>query len=177
MKQKSFLRLLLETIGYAAAGNALAVIVTISLAGLGTGNFMIGLAAFCGISLYMVMIFNTGHKDGEQERKFMRRKTIEKPNPNKWILIGLIVWAILCLPCIALLLFPGSVIVLSVFRFAVGAMFALSLLLGSAEIPAWSPYLFMGIFALTPVMCRLGHYVGYYEKMTIESIIYKKQKK
>jgi hypothetical protein len=177
MKQKSFLRLLLETTGSAFAGNLLALVVVISLGGLGTGNFMIGVSAFCGISLYMVMTFNSGHKDGEQERKYVRRKTIEKPNPSKWIKIGLIVWGIMCIPCVVLILIPGSLTVLTIVRFSLGSVFALSLLLGSSEIPAWSPYLFMGIYAVTPVMCRLGYYVGYYEKMTLDSIIYKKVKK
>jgi len=175
MKQKSFLRLLLETIGFAYAGNLLAIIVTVSLSAIDT-DFMMNVAAFCGIALYVVMVFNVGHKYGEYDMKLMRRKIITEPQPNRWIVIGLIVWVLMCVPSIFVLLQPNSPVSMVTLRLVSGSMFALSLAVGEVDkIPEWSPYLFMGIYAMTPVLCRVGHYCGYFEKLTMENIMYKKK--
>jgi hypothetical protein len=150
--------------------------VTIALAGFGIGDILMGVAAFCSVSIYLMFMFTAGHKDGETERKLLARKTIEKTEPGKWLKIGIIVWILVCLPCVALLIFHGSFIYLTFFRFMFSVMMALSLLFGSESNPFWTPFLFMGIYALTPVACRLGYYVGFFEKMTIDSIVYKKKK-
>jgi MFS family permease len=175
MRRKSFLRVFFEAFGYACLGNILGLVVTVSLAHFGT--FMSVVAAGCAILLYMMMAVNVGHKDGELERKLVRRKVIENPEPNRWIIIGIIIWLIMCVPCIMLIIMPENMMYLQIFRFGMGAVFALSILLGEelSTIPLWAPYLFIGIYGLTPVMYRWGFYVGYYEKMTIDSIVYKKQ--
>jgi len=173
MQQKSVFRLFLEALGYVVAGNVMALVVTLSLLGFGNDNVLIVVASFCAISTYLMMTFSVGHKDGEQERKLVRVNRLEKPNPNKWLIIGIVAWLMLCVPCIILLFAPGFLIP---FRFIFGALFAISLLFGSDTIPAWSNFVFIGIYALTPVFMMLGHYVGYFEKMTMDSIIYKKKK-
>jgi len=177
MQKKSFLRLLLGTAGYALLGNILALIVTFSLGNFGVGNALMGLAAFCSLSLYFMMVFNAAHKDGETDRKLFNRKTIEKPEGSKWVKIGIIVWLLLCIPCVVLIIVPGFLIVV---RFLLASIMAVSFLLSDAETPAlnpsWAPFLFMGIFALTPVVCRLGYWVAFYEKWSVDNIVYKKKK-
>ena len=174
MQKKSFFKLLLITLWNVVIGNILSLVVTLSLAGILSNYITYGLAAFCSISLFFVFIFNAGFKDGEHERKLVTRKFIEKPEPNKWIIIGIIVWVLLSVPCVLLIFMPMHPY-LNIFRFAFASMFALSRLFGQTEIPSWSPFVFMGIYALIPVACRLGHYIGYYEKVTLESIVYKKK--
>ncbi|MDR2532120.1 MAG: hypothetical protein LBC82_04680 [Oscillospiraceae bacterium] len=187
MRKKSFLRLLFETLGSAVIGNVMALVVTISLASFGTGNALLGISAFCSISVYLMLVFNSGYKDGEIDRKLIQRKVIEKPEGGKWVKIGCLIGGFFCVASALLLLFTGSggetgtAIsadggYLNPFRLALGAIMAVSLLLGGTEIPIWSPLVFMGIFALTPVACRFGYWVGVYEKWTIDNIVYKKKK-
>ena len=173
MQKKSFLRLFLEAAGYAAIGNLLGLGITVSLGAFFEKDFMVVIAAFCSISIYLIMITGAGHKDGEHERKLIGVKRLEKPEPDKWIIIGVIIWLLLCVPCAALIIFPGFLLV---FRFTFGAVFALSLLFGNGEIPVFAPFVFMGVYALTPLMFRVGYYIGFNEKLTVDSIVYKKKK-
>lgn len=172
MQQKSVLRLFLEAAAYVAAGNVMALVVTLSLLSFGNDTPLIVIAAFCAVSTYLMMAFSVGHKDGEQERKLVRINRLDKPNPNKWLIIGAVLWLLLCVPCVVLFITPAF---LNVFRFIFAAVFALSLLFGSDTVPVWAPFVFMGVFALTPVFMKLGHYVGYFEKITMDSIVYKKK--
>ena len=175
MQKKSFIKLTLIAIGHAVIGNVLALIVTISLAGILNNDFLYVLAAFCAITLYFVFMYSTAFKDGEHERKLVIRKIIENPTPNKWIVIGVIVWLIMSLPCMALIFMPEPPYLL-LFRFVLApSMCALSLLFGLEKSPVWASFVFMGIYAVTPVVCRLGHYFAYYDKMTLESLMYKKK--
>jgi len=187
MQKKSFLRLLLGTFGYAAMGNLMGAVITISLGAFGIGDILMAIAAICSILTYLMMIFNAGHKDGEIDRKLFQRKQIEKPDFNKWVKIGCIVFAFYCVACAFLFIFTGSggesgtmIHVdggyLNPFRIIFAAVMAVSLLLGSAENPIWSPFVFMGVYALTPFICRLGYWVAFYEKLTIDNIVYKKKK-
>ncbi|MCL1823203.1 MAG: hypothetical protein FWG44_03280 [Oscillospiraceae bacterium] len=175
MQKKSFLRVFLETLGYVLAGNLLALVVTISL-GAFNGNIALGISAFCSITLFFACVFSAAHKDGEYERKLQRRKVLEEPDPNRWIMVGVIIWVLICIPCVLLIFNPQAGFLLA-FRLSVASMMAFSLFFGSSSIPFWTPLVFIGIFALIPVACRLGYYVGYYEKAMLENIIYKKQKK
>lgn len=155
--------------------NFLGLIVTVSLAGFSNNAIVYGIAAFCSVALFILIMFSVGHKDGEHERKLITRKVIETPEPKKWYVIGVIVWVILCIPCIVLVMMPAASYLIF-FRFACGSMFALSLLFGMREIPFWAPFIFMGIFALTPIAARYGFYIGFYDKITIDSIVYEKKK-
>ncbi|MDR2559316.1 MAG: hypothetical protein LBC86_07230 [Oscillospiraceae bacterium] len=185
MQKKSFLRLLLETFGYAAGANAMALIVTFSLLTFNAGTALMGIAVFCSVSLYLMMLFNAGHKDGELDRKLFNRKTIDKQQGNKWYILGGIVAGFFIIACALLLVFSvnsgedGTVISGSYFSFVriiLSAIMALSLLFGELTNPVWAPFVFIGIFALTPFACRLGYWVGFYEKWTMENIMYAKKK-
>ena len=178
MQKKSLLKLFFELLGYVLAGNLLSLVVTISLSGFLTEtneNIIFGISSVCSILLLITCVFSVGYKDGELERKLINRKTLEKPDPNKWFIIGGIVWILMCILCAMLNIIPGTMY-LQVFRFAVASMFALSLFFGSSEIPAFAPFIFMGVFALIPVACRVGYYAGFYDKIAIDNIIYKKKK-
>ncbi|MCL2018732.1 MAG: hypothetical protein FWG70_03140 [Oscillospiraceae bacterium] len=187
MQKKSFLRLLVGTLGYSLVGNLMAAVVTFSLASFGVGDVLMVVAAFCSISTYLMMVFNAGHKDGEIDRKLFSRGQISAPEPMKWVKIGCIVGGLFCIACALLFVFTGSggedgtgISVdggyLTPFRIVFAAVMAVSLLLGNAVIPIWSPFIFMGIFALTPIACRLGYWVAFYEKLTIDNIVYKQKK-
>ncbi|MCL2696452.1 MAG: hypothetical protein FWE74_00055 [Oscillospiraceae bacterium] len=185
MQRKSFLRLLLETFGYAAGGNVMALIVTFSLLSFGAGTAFKGIALFCSVSLYLMMLFNAGHKDGELDRKLFNRKTIDTQQGGKWFVIGSIVGGFFVLMCALLFVFSvnsgddGTVISGSYFSFVriiFATVMAISLLLGDLSNPIWAPFVFMSIFALTPLICRLGYWVGFYEKWTMDNIMYMKKK-
>ncbi|MCL2638347.1 MAG: hypothetical protein FWD48_08240 [Oscillospiraceae bacterium] len=185
MQRKSFLRLLLETFGYAAGGNAMALVVTFSLLSFGADSALKVIAVFCSLSLYLMMMFNAGYKDGELDKKLFNRKTIEKQQGGKWFILGGIVAGFFVVMCLLLLVLSvnngedGAVLTGSYFNFfriIFAAIMALSLLLGEMTNPVWSPFIFMGIFALAPFTCRLGYWVAFHEKWTLDSIMYVKKK-
>ncbi|MCL2078072.1 MAG: hypothetical protein FWH08_06690 [Oscillospiraceae bacterium] len=172
MQRKSFLKLFLETMSYVLAGNILALVVTITLAGFSAeNNIIMGIAAFLSVTLFLTFMFSAAHKDGEQERKLITRNQIETPEPNKWFFIGIIVWLLLCIPCIALIFSPGF---LNIFRFVMASVMALSFLIEDWK---FAPFVYMGVYALTPVACRLGHYIGFYEKWSVDGLVYKNKGK
>jgi hypothetical protein len=181
MQRKSFLKLLLGAIGYAAGANAMALVVTFSLMMFGGQSILKGIAVFCSVSLYLMMMFNAGHKDGELDRKLLNRKIISKQQGSKWYILGGIVAGFYIIACALLFVFNtgDGVIGGSYFNFVriiFAAIMALSLLLGELTNPMWAPFVFMGVFATTPFVCRLGYWVGFYEKWNIENIMYVKKK-
>jgi hypothetical protein len=64
----------------------------------------------------------------------------------------------------------------NLFRVLFATIMSLSLLLGEATNPIWAPFVFMGVFGLAPIICRLGYWVGFHEKWTMENIMYAKKK-
>jgi hypothetical protein len=185
MQRKSFLKLLLSACGYAAGANAMSLVVTFSLLMFGGSRVLRIIAVFCSVSLYLLMMFNAGHKSGELDRKLFNRKTIDKQQGNKWFIIGGIVAGFFIIACALLFILgvssgeDGTVISGSYFNFVriiFAVIMAVSLLLGELANPLWAPFVFMGIFATAPFVCRLGYWVGFYEKWNIENIIYVKKK-
>ncbi|MCL2108856.1 MAG: hypothetical protein FWH20_05870 [Oscillospiraceae bacterium] len=178
MKQKSFPKLTLIAIGHAAIGNLLSLIVTISLVGLagifGT-TFLYILAAICSIALFFMFTYSGAYKDGERERKLLARKVIAAPAPNKWLVIGGIVAVLFSVPSILLIFMPEPPF-LYLFRLVLSpSVMALSLLFRLESSPGWAPFVYMGLYALTPIACRMGYNAGFYDKVSLESIIYKKK--
>jgi MFS family permease len=187
MQKKSFLKLLLGALGQALGANVMSLIVTFSLITFGMNTVTKSIAAFCSVSLYLMLLFNAGHKDGEIDRKLLQRKTIEKQDGDKWYIIGAIVALLFCVACVFLFFFTGSGGedgtgisadggYLSIFRVVFASVMAVSLLFGDSVIPIWSPFVFMAIFSLAPFAGRLGYWVGFHEKWRLENIMYEKKK-
>jgi hypothetical protein len=163
----------------------MSLVVTVSLIGLGGGSTTRVIAVICSVTLYVMLLFNAGHKDGEADRKLRARNAIEKERGNKWYKIGGIAAGVYCALCLLLFVFSGEgegVInaygggFLPLFRFLCPVVFALSTLLGETANPIWSPFVFMGVYALAPFACRLGYWVGFHDKWVLQNIMYEKKK-
>jgi len=184
MQQKSFLRLVSGAFGYSCLANLMSLVVTFSLIGIGESDALKVIAVICSVLLYVMLLFNAGHRDGEIDKKLFGSHKIEQQMGDKWYKIGGLVAGFYCLMCLLLFVFSGEgegVIsvaggFLSLFRILFPVTMALSILLGDTANPLWAPFVFMAIFALMPFACRLGYWVGFHDKWVLQNMMYIKKK-
>lgn len=200
MTRQPFYFLLLKGIGYIVLGNVLCLFMTMALAMFTSGSDNTGLvilldivAMICAAAIFHMLVFTVAWKDGSRERSLVKNRRVDAPLPHRWIWLGLIMFVVAAAPTILLLLnklfFPE-----------IDTFYFYPLISGSAypfvqtfvpmpeiETEAWVqtsyrridsmsplfPALMLIFYAVIPVMTQLGWYVGYNDKFTKDSVVYK----
>ena len=185
MQRENVFKIFIKGFGFGFFGNILGGIMTISLAPFISEWFISYIALLFSLFIYLSLLFTAGLKDGQRERVMLRNKRVEKCPKYRWLILGAIIGAIMCIPAIILLLGIAGVIGLSgeylfAFRFLSGAVYPLMHVaeahnVAVTEIPLWYPIASMTIyFILSPIAAQLGYKFGYDEKK-LQDYMYEKQ--
>lgn len=185
MQRDNIFKIFIKGLGFAFFGNILGGIMTISLAPFISEWFISYIALLFSLFIYLSLIFTAGLKDGQHERILLRNKRVESCPKYRWLILGAVIGAIMCVPVLILLLGVIGVIGLSgeylfAFRFISGTVYPLMHVAEAhnvpvAEIPLWYPVASMSIyFILTPIAAQLGYKFGYDEKKLLD-FMYEKQ--
>lgn len=164
-------------------GNILGGIMTLSAAPFISEWFIPYIAILFTGFIYASLMFTAGWKDGQREAMMLKNKRVESIPKKRWIWIGLVLWAIMCIPCIILMLGICGVMNLTgeylfAFRFMCGAVYPLMHIMSlhdvpAAEMPVIFPVICMGIYlVLTPAAAEIGYKFGCDEK-TAKDFMYR----
>lgn len=181
MQRKSFFKLLLSAFLHVVMGNAMCMIMTISLAAFIAVEFTRVLAVIFSLILFYSLIFNAGYKDGLREKKMLALKRTESLPKNRWIKIGFAAFGITVIPSVFLLInkfVESGFDFMIVYRFISGAVYALALLTSgnsTAEMPVYAPFVFILFYAFIPLVCQVGFNLAQKDNLTMDRIIYKQK--
>ena len=170
--RKSFIKLLPPALGYMVMGNLLATIMSISLAPFSTETAIMGLAVLFAMAIYLLLVAVPAYKNGMDENKNIESGSDLKIPKYRWVVIGLIEWGIMLIPSLVFLSVGYSI---GVYRIILGAIQPLSLFLVNENgvMLSYSPYVFMGFYALTVPACHIGFILGAGDKLNKDRIMYK----
>ncbi|MGN1339505.1 MAG: hypothetical protein ACI4WS_04375 [Oscillospiraceae bacterium] len=197
MTRQPFYILLLKGIGYIALGNVLCMFMTMALTifSVQTGAELIFniIAMICGTLIFYMLVFTVAWKDGTRERNLVKLHRVDGPLKYRWVVLGLILYVIAAAPTLLLLLnklfFPESD-TLYFYRFLSGSAYPfIQTFIPHPDLDtvAWAPTSYRQIdemsvlfpslmlvyYALIPAATQLGWYLGYYDKLSTEKIVYK----
>lgn len=193
MKRKSFISLALAGIGYIILGNVMCLVMTMALAMFGVNLFTSVISIVCCTAVFYMLVFTVAWKDGVAERSLVKNGRVEKPLKYRWMLIGLVMFAVAALPTVILLvnkLFFPETDTLYLYRFISGSAYPFV----NAFIPAvtleneaWMPTtlrqidnmsalfpaLMLVYYLFIPAVTQLGYYMGFNDKLNTDKIMYK----
>ena len=175
MHREPIIKIFAKGFGFMLFGNILSGIMTISLAPFIGEWYISYIALLFTVFIYASLLFTAGMRDGQREKSMLKNKRVESCPKYRWIKMGLILWAVISVPCIVLALGSlGAVAItgefLFAFRFICGAVYPLMHIVGiqgaaAAEIPLWFPLVCIGIYlVLTPISAQTGYKFGFDEK-------------
>lgn len=185
MQRENIAKIFIKGFGFAFFGNILGGIMTISLAPFISEWFISYIAILFTLFIYLSLAFTAGLRDGQREKMLLRNKRVESSPKFRWLILGGIIGAVMCIPCIILMLgITGAITVTGeyvfAFRFICGAVYPMMHIAGAhnvavADIPMWYPIASMAIyFVLTPIAAQIGYKFGYDEKKA-QDFMYEKQ--
>jgi len=169
MKKNSFAKLFLGALGYMFMGNFMSLILEITLIPFSGNKFLTVIFAFCAMFIYLSLMFTVAYKDGTNCRKLLKAQNAQNSQnaPKiRWLIISLALWGLSVIFAVILLFnepFRLPYLLLN------GAVAPLDSLL----LPEYSPYVFMGFYALTVPACLLGFWCGIKDKLNVDKIVYK----
>lgn len=193
MQRKSFISLLLVTLGYIVLGNVMCLIMTMAISMFGSNWFTKALAIICCTAVFFMLVFTAAWKDGVRERSLVKLGRVERELKHRWVLIGIAAGFIAAAPTIVLLLnklfFPQED-TLFVYRFISGSAYPFVLAFIEpvlTESPAWAettlrqidnmtplfPALMLIYYALIPVTTQVGYRMGFNDTLNSDKIMYK----
>ena len=185
MQREPVVKIFLKGLGYTFFGNILGGIMTISIAPFLDQWFIPYIAILFTLFMYVSLLFTAGLRDGQTEAKLLKNKRTESIPKLRWIWFGLILGAVMCIPCAVLLLGTSGALnitgeYLFAFRFICGAVCPAMYIAGVqalpvAEYPTIYPVILMIIYmVLTPLSAQIGYKFGREEK-TLADFMYEKK--
>ncbi len=166
-------------------GNILGGIMTISIAAFLDQWFIPYTAILFTLFIYLSLMFTAGWKDGQKEAKLLRSHRVESVPKYRWIIMGLILAAIMSVPCLVLLFCTFGAYDLTgeflfAMRFICGALAPALYIAHLQEVPAALypaayPLALIAVYVVTtPISAHLGYRFGTGEK-NFKDYMYEKQ--
>jgi hypothetical protein len=164
MNTKSFIKLLLPTLGYMVMGNVMSLIMSVSLRST-TPNFLAAVAILFSAMIYLILVAVPGYKDGQEEHIKTKQDSAPPATVSKkWLLVGGALFAVMNVTIVFFLL--GEVWLYSMLN---GATFQLTWLIK----PQYIPFVNMGFYALSVPACHIGYLLGLKDKLSKDKMLYK----
>lgn len=171
MKRDNIALIWLKGLGFAVFGNILGGIMTISTAPLLGEWFIPYIELLLTVFIYASLLFTAGLRDGQKEAKMLRAKRIGSVPKYRWIILGLIIAAVMLVPCGALLAcslgaFPMTGEVLFGSYFVLGALAPAFFIIEDVQAmsPVFPVILGAVYLTVTPIAAHLGYKFGVDEK-------------
>ena len=177
--RQGFGKLLVSGLLYMLFANILCTVMTVSTAPFIGNDFMKVIIFILAVFVFYSLMFTVAYKDGDNEQRYVRLHKEEPPSDYKWVKIGAVMTAVMCLP--SLILFIGKVSgwffdLTLVHRIIDGMVYALSLIIvpdsSIDSMPLFAPFIYMLCYALIPVATHIGFYFGYTGKFDKDKMMY-----
>ncbi len=170
MKRDNVFRIWIKGLALAVFGNVLGGIMTVSIAPFLGEWFVPYIALLLTVFIYASLVFTAGMRDGQKEAKMLRNKRVESVPKYRWIIMGLIIAAVMCIPCAALLAcslgafqMTGEVLLGS--YFVLGALAPSFFIVDPQALSPVFPLVLMAVYLIvTPIAAHLGYRFGTDEK-------------
>lgn len=183
MQRKPFWKLLLLGIGYMALGNVMSTVMTVALSVKADVAVIMIILFLMTLFIFYSLVFTVAYKDGQREHLMLKNHRTDGPIKGRWVLIGIIMYIIMCIPSI--ILFLDSAIGLFVgylipYRMICGMIYPLALVIGAnypeaSQIPSYFAFIFMLCYILIPVMTAVGFSFGFNDKFNPDKVLYEKK--
>ncbi len=184
MQRKPFWKLLITGVGYMILGNFMGTVMTVALSMFADVTFVTVILFALTLFVFYSLVFTAAFKDGQRERLMVKNHRVDSPIKGRWALIGVIMFAIMCIPSLILFfdallgLFDGFLIP---YRMICGMIYPLALTMGVnysaiSLLPPYFTFVFMGCYILIPLAAHLGFNAGYKDSFNSEKIMYEKKK-
>lgn len=170
MRRDNVFKIWIKGFGLAVFGNVLGGIMTVSAAPFLSEWFVPYIALLLTVFIYASLLFTAGMRDGQKEAKMLRNKRVESIPKYRWIIMGLIIAAVMCIPCGALLAcslgaFPMTGEILLGSYFVLGALAPAFFIADPQALPPVFPLVLMAVYIIvTPIAAHLGFKFGVDEK-------------
>ena len=183
MQRKPFWKLLLLGIGYMALGNVMSTVMTVAMSVIADIAIVMVILFLMTLFVFYSLVFTVAYKDGQREHLMLKNHRTEGPVKGRWTLIGVIMFAIMCIPSV--ILFFDSVYGLIVgylipYRMICGMIYPLALVTGvnypeAAQMPSYFAFIFMACYILIPVMTAVGFDFGFNDRFNPDRVMYEKK--
>lgn len=166
MKRDNIFIIWLKGLAFGVFGNVLGGIMTVSLAPFLAEWFIPYIAILLTAFIYASLLFTAGMKDGQKEAKLLRHHRVESVPKLRWVILGLAIGAVMCVPCGALLAsalgafsMTGELLLGS--YFAVGAFAPSLFMIDAQQMPVFYPAALMAAYLIiSPIAAQLGYKFG-----------------
>lgn len=194
MERRSFFKLWLTGVAYIVLGNVMCLFATMGLMMFGKNPFTNILGMIFAVLIFYLLMFTVAWKDGVRERSLVRNGRVNGPLKNRWLLIGLAMFAVAIIPTVVLLLnvlfFPEAD-TLFFYKFVNGSAFPfVSTFIPTVELEkeVWVetasirqidnmsvlfPVLMIVYYLLIPASTCIGYRMGYNDTLNADKIMYK----
>ncbi len=171
MQREPIIKKFIKGFGYMFFGNILSGIMVISTAPFISVWFVSLVAQLLTFLIYTSLMFTAGFRDGQRECQLLKNHRVESVPKYTWIVLGLILWAIMCIPIVILMLGMNGVLTITgeymfIYRFICGTAAPLIYIgeltaAGVAEYPLWLPIASMAVYLIsTPLAAHIGYRFG-----------------
>ena len=180
MQRKPFWKLLLLGIGYMALGNVMSTVMTVALSVIADITIVMVILFLMTLFVFYSLVFTVAYKDGQRESMMLKNHRTEGPVKGRWTLIGVIMFAVMCIPSIILLfdsLYGLIVGYLIPYRMICGMIYPFALAVGvnypeAGQMPPYFAFIFMACYILIPVMTTVGFDFGFNDKFNPDKVMY-----
>ena len=179
MKRDNIFVIFIKGFGCMAFGNILGGIMTISLAPFLHEWYIPYIAVLFTLFIYGSLLFTAGLRDGQKEAKLLRSKRVESIPKYRWVTLGLILGAVMCVLCTYLVLCAAGVFTLTG-EFLLGSLFVFGglapafYIIDVSQMTIVFPSVLMGIYIIvTPVCAQIGYRFGIDDK-SFRDMMYEK---
>lgn len=180
MQRKPFWKLLLLGIGYMALGNVMSTVMTVALSVIADITIVMVILFLMTLFVFYSLVFTVAYKDGQRESMMLKNHRTEGPVKGRWTLIGVIMFAVMCIPSVILLfdsLYGLIVGYLIPYRMICGMIYPFALAVGvnypeASQMPPYFAFIFMACYILIPVMTTVGFDFGFNDKFNPDKVMY-----
>ena len=180
MQRKPFWKLLLLGIGYMALGNVMSTVMTVALSVIADVTIVMVILFLMTLFVFYSLVFTVAYKDGQRESMMLKNHRTEGPVKGRWTLIGVIMFAVMCIPSVILLfdsLYGLIVGYLIPYRMICGMIYPFALAVGvnypeAGQMPPYFAFIFMACYVLIPVMTTVGFDFGFNDKFNPDKVMY-----
>ena len=183
MQRKPFWKLLLLGTGYMVLGNVMSTVMTVALSVIADVAIVMVILFLMTLFVFYSLVFTAAYKDGQRESVMLKNHRTEGPVKGRWTLIGVIMFAIMCIPSVILLfdsLYGLIVGYLIPYRMICGMIYPFALVAGvnypeASQMPPYFAFIFMACYILIPVMTTVGFDFGFHDKFNPDKVMYEKK--
>ena len=183
MQRKPVWKLLLLGTGYMVLGNVMSTVMTVAMSVIADIAIVMVILFLMTLFVFYSLVFTAAYNDGQREHLMLKNHRTEGPVKGRWTLIGLIMFAVMCIQSV--ILFFDSVYGLIVgylipYRMICGMIYPLALVIGvnypeASQMPPYFALIFMLCYILIPVMTTVGFHFGFYDKLNPDKVMYEKK--